>query len=67
MVVFQYTLHQDKKQLNINMDILSREDATKAEVECAKVLEDFFLLSLKQVAKDNKMELKVKKIKPRKK
>lgn len=65
MVVFQFTLHQDSKQLNINMDILSREDATKDERKCAKTLENFFLESLKQVAKDSKMELKVKRIKPR--
>lgn len=66
MVVFQFTLHQDTKQLNIVMDILSREDATKDEKKCAKTLEKFFLETLKQVAKDTKLELKVKKIKPRK-
>ncbi len=66
MVVFQYTLHQGKKQLNINMDILLREDATKAEIKCAKTLEDFFFLSLKQVAKNTNMKLEVKRIKPRK-
>ena len=65
MVVFQFTLHQGKTQLDINMDILSREDATKDEKKCAKSLETFFLESLKQVAKTTKMELKVKKIKPK--
>ena len=35
MVVFQFTIHQARKQLHFNLDILKREDALDTEVEAA--------------------------------
>lgn len=62
MVVLHFAIHQKPKKLDIRLDILSREDATKPEREAAKAIQDFFMESLKQILKEQGLKVKTKKI-----
>jgi len=63
MVVLHFAINQKPKKLNINIDILSREDATKPEQEAAKAIQDFLMESLTWILKEQGMKVRTKKIK----
>ena len=63
MVVLHFAINQKPKKLDIKLDILSREDATKAEQEAANALQNFFMESLKWILEKEGLKLKTRKIK----
>ena len=63
MVVLHFAINQKPKKLDIKLDILSREDATKAEQEAANALQDFFMKSLEWILEKQGLKLKKRKIK----
>lgn len=64
MVVLHFAINQKPNKLDIQLDILSREDATVPEKEAAKAIEDFFIESLKSILKSSGLKVRTKKIKP---
>ena len=65
IVVLHFSIHQASKKLDIKLDILSREDATKAEKETAKAIQDFLMESLTYLLKKQGLKVTTKKIKKR--
>jgi len=62
MVVLHFAIHQKPKKLDIQIDILSREDATKPEKEAATAIQDFFMESLRWILEEEGLKVKIKKV-----
>ena len=63
MVVLHFAINDKGKELVLQIDILSREDATVPEKKAAKAIEDFFIESLKSILKEQGLKVKTKKVK----
>lgn len=62
MTIIQIRIIEKKNNLSFEFDVLTREDATKLEIEAARIQEKIHLDVIKKIAKDANIKVNTYKI-----